>query len=236
VNDRRLSSLAHGARLPGEAELLRSNSGGSVATSALVCYVRSVQREIMLTGVGGQGIQLTAKTLATAAVAEGRHVMLLGHYAGAMRGGQTDASVVLGDEPLRTLPIVQEAWAGIVMDGAHWQSTNERIRPGGVVVVNSSLVGDVGRPDCTVVEVPATQMATDLGAPMGAGYVLVSAFAAVTSLVSVDAMVAAMRELVPPYRTQHLEANEQAIRAGFERAPIAELTAWERPVAAGGGQ
>lgn len=190
----------------------------------------------MLTGIGGQGIQLTAKTLATAAVAEGRHVMLLGHYAGAMRGGQTDASVVLGDEPLRTLPIVQEAWAGIVMHDAYWPSTKERIRPGGVVVVNSSLVGDVDRDDCHVVGVPATQIATDNGAPMTAGYVLISAFAAVTSLVGVEAMVEAMRELVPPYRTQHLEANEHAIRTGFDRAADADLAAWQRPVAAGGGR
>ena len=94
-----------------------------------------------------------------------------------MRGGQTDASVVLGDEPLRTLPIVQEAWAGIVMHDAYWQSTKERIRPGGVVVVNSSLVGDVDRPDCTIVEVPANEIATEIGADMSAGYVLVSAFA-----------------------------------------------------------
>lgn len=187
----------------------------------------------MLTGIGGQGIQLTAKTLATAAVAEDRHVMLLGHYAGAMRGGQTDASIVIGDEPLRTLPIVQEAWAGVVMHDAYWQSTKERIRPGGVVVVNSSLVDDIDRPDCTIVEVPANEIATEIGADMSAGYVLVSAFAAVTSLVSVDAMVAAMRELVPPYRTQHLESNEQAIRAGFDRAPIAELSAWSHPVGVG---
>lgn len=190
----------------------------------------------MLTGIGGQGIQLAGKTLAQASVAEGRHVMLLGHYAGAMRGGQTDASIVLGDEPLRTLPIVQSAWAGIVMHDAYWPSTNERIRPGGVVAVNSSLVGDVERPDCTILPIPATTIAGELGAPMSAGYVLVGAFAAITSLVSADAMVAAMRELVPPYRTQHLETNERAIRAGFEHDAVADLAAWEPAVAVGGGR
>ncbi len=193
-----------------------------------------MQREVMFTGVGGQGIQLTAKTLATAAVEEGRHVMLLGHYAGAMRGGQTDASVVLGDQPLRTLPIVQAAWAAIVMHDDHWASTNERIRPGGVVMINSSLIDDIDRSDCTIVRVPATARATELGAPMSAGYVLVSAFAAATGIVSIDAMLAAMRQLVPPYRQQHVESNERAIRAGFEQEPIPELAAWEQPATAGG--
>jgi Pyruvate/2-oxoacid:ferredoxin oxidoreductase gamma subunit len=186
-----------------------------------------MQREVMMTGIGGQGVQLTAKNLATASVEEGRHVMLLGHYAGAMRGGQTDASVVIGDEPLRTLPIVQEAWAGIVMHDAYWSSTNERIRPGGVIVVNSSLVHDIDRPDCTVVPVAASKIADELGSPMGAGYVLVSAFASVTGLVGVESMLEAMRQLVPPYRTQHIESNERSIRAGFEVDHEPALSAWD---------
>lgn len=188
-----------------------------------------------MTGVGGQGVQLAAKTLASAAVGEGKHVMLLGHYAGAMRGGQTDASIVLGDEPLRTLPKVQAAWAGVVMDIAYWPSTNERIRPGGVIVINSSLVAesDIARPDCTVVHVPATEIANSIEAPMGAGYVLASAFASITGLVGVEAMLAAMRELVPAYRSQHIQANEAAIRAGFEQPPVPELAVWNADLTAG---
>lgn len=194
-----------------------------------------MQREVLLTGIGGQGIQLTAKTLATAAVDRGRHVMLLGHYAGAMRGGQTDASVVLGDRPLRTLPIVQAAWAGVVMHPTYWATTNERIRPGGVIATNSSLVDDVDRPDCTVLPIPAGDIANEIGVPMSAGYVLISAFASITGLVDCDAMLDAMRQLVPAYRTQHLETNERAIRAGYDFAPVPELSVWNEALTAGVG-
>ena len=54
---------------------------------------------------------------------------------------------------------------------------------------------------------------------MAAGFVLLGAYAAVTGVVGADSLVDAMKELVPPYRTQHVAANEAAIRAGAEAVP-----------------
>src|SRR5690606_41928167 len=45
------------------------------------------EREVMWTGIGGQGVQLAATILARAATLEGREVMSLGTYGGTMRGG-----------------------------------------------------------------------------------------------------------------------------------------------------
>jgi 2-oxoglutarate ferredoxin oxidoreductase subunit gamma len=61
---------------------------------------------------------------------------------------------------------------------------------------------------------------------MSAGFVMLGAFVAVTGLVSVESAVGAMRQLVPPYRTQHLEANERAIRAGAAAVPAGAAPAW----------
>ena len=64
-------------------------------------YLGTLQIEVLLTGIGGQGVQLCAKALAMAATAEGRQALLSSHYGGEMRGGPSQASVVVGDEPLR---------------------------------------------------------------------------------------------------------------------------------------
>jgi Pyruvate/2-oxoacid:ferredoxin oxidoreductase gamma subunit len=190
-----------------------------------------MQREVMMTGVGGQGIQLCSKTLAMAAVAEGRQAMLCGHYAGAIRGGQTDASIVISDGRLRALPILPSAWAGFVMSPQYWASTGEFLRPGGPVVVNSSLVGaDFAPEGFDVVRVPAGQIAEEIGAAMGASMVLLGAFCVVTGIVDTDSLVGAMKELVPPYRTEHVAANEQALRAGAAAAPGLVAPAWSDPV------
>lgn len=168
----------------------------------------------MLTGIGGQGVQLAAKTLAMAATAAGRQVMMSSHYGGEMRGGQTEASVVIADGRLRSVPILESTWSAFVMHPRYWPGVASRLRPGGVAVYNSSVAGDLPGGDFTLHPVPAGEIAAGLGSPMAAGFVLLGAFGAITGLADTELMVEAMKKLVPPYRTQHLSLNESALRAG----------------------
>jgi 2-oxoglutarate ferredoxin oxidoreductase subunit gamma len=197
-----------------------------------------VQAEVVLTGIGGQGVQLCAKTLAMAATAEGRLVLLSAHYGGEMRGGQTEASVVVADRDLRSVPILASTWSAFVMHPKYWPGVAERLRPGGVVVANSSVVGELDAPGHSVYAFAAGDIATGLGAPMSAGFVLLGAYCVITGMVQVDSLVGAMRELVPPYRTQHLVANEAALRAGGDAAHGMAASIWagayERVVGAKG--
>ncbi len=175
-----------------------------------------MQKEVVLTGIGGQGVQLAAKTLAMAATAEGRQVMMSSHYGGEMRGGQTEASVIVSDGVLRPVPILESTWSAYVMHGRYWPGVAERLRAGGVAVVNTTVVGPIEGDGFEVVDVPAGDIATELGSQMAAGFVLLGAYATVTDMAGIESLVAAMKELVPPYRTQHVALNEAALRAGAE--------------------
>jgi Pyruvate/2-oxoacid:ferredoxin oxidoreductase gamma subunit len=44
--------------------------------------------------------------------------------------------------------------------------------------------------------------------------------------VSLDALIAAMEEALPPYRREHAAKNAEALRAGFELAPRGLAPAW----------
>ena len=191
-----------------------------------------MQIEVLMTGIGGQGVQLAAKTLAVAATDEGRQAMLSAHYGGEMRGGQTEATVVVGDGPLRALPIIPSSWSAYVMHPKFWDEVRVRLRPGAVVVANGDLLEGLEVPDGQVVAVPVNRMAVELEAPLSAGFILLGAYAAVTGLVGLESLVAAMRQLVPPYRTQHLAANEAALRAGHDAYPEVVVPAWAQAVSA----
>jgi Pyruvate/2-oxoacid:ferredoxin oxidoreductase gamma subunit len=186
-----------------------------------------MEREVLFTGVGGQGVQIASKALATAAMGEGRQVMLVPRYGGGMRGGMTNAEVTIGDQALRALPVATSAWSAYVMDPSYWSTIRPNLVDGAVVVRNASLcTEEVDVPGARVFDVAASEAAADLGSPMSAGFVLLGAFVAVTGLVGVDSTVDAMRQLVPAYRTQHLEANERAIRAGAALLPTLAVPAW----------
>jgi 2-oxoglutarate ferredoxin oxidoreductase subunit gamma len=174
-----------------------------------------VERELIVSGIGGQGIQLLAKTLALAATREGKYAMLAADYGGEMRGGPSKASVVIGDAPLRALPVLPSAWSAILAHHRFSDSIVDRIRPGGPVVVNDKLVDPSAlRSDLVVHGIDAGAIATEVATAQAVGFVLLGAYNAVTAMVSPDALAAAMEELLPPYRRQHAPANVRALAAG----------------------
>jgi 2-oxoglutarate ferredoxin oxidoreductase subunit gamma len=190
-----------------------------------------VERELLITGIGGQGVQLAAQVLARAAALEGRSVMLLGLYGGMMRGGNTDSTVVIGDGPIEAPPVVPKAWSAIAMHDEYWAPLEPKLRPDGIVLVNDTTFGAEVTAPTTLIRLPATTVATDLGNPLGGSMVMLGAYTAATRIVEQSALVEAMRQSIPPYRTQHIEANERAILAGWDLLPANSHPAWERSAA-----
>jgi 2-oxoglutarate ferredoxin oxidoreductase subunit gamma len=175
-----------------------------------------MEQEVILSGIGGQGIQLLSKSLALAATMAGRYAMLAADYGGEMRGGPSQASVVIGDAPLRSLPILPSSGAAVLMHHKFSAFTLERLRPDGLLVLNTSIVpaDSVGHPG-RVAGFPVTAVARDLGAPQSAGFVMLGAYVGLTGAVEAEALEQAMRRLLPPYRAQHGDVNARAIEAGL---------------------
>lgn len=186
-----------------------------------------MEREVLITGIGGQGVQLAAQVLARAATLEGREVTYLGIYGGMMRGGNTDSTVVVADAPILAPPVVSHAWAAIAMHEEFWPDVERKLRPGGLVVVNDATFASDVRADVTLHRIPATTVANDLGTPLSGALVMLAAFCSLTALVRTDSLVAAMRDSIPSYRTQHIEANERALQAGAQLVPPQGFPAWE---------
>ncbi len=189
-----------------------------------------MEREVLCTGIGGQGVQLAARTLAVAAVAEGREVMVFGSYGGMMRGGNTDATVVVADGPLRAPPTVARSWSALAMHPEYWARVRDRLRPGGVAVVDAGTFGpEVTVPGCRVLAVEAAAVAAEHGAPRASAMVALGAFAAATALVTLDSLTEAAGDVLPEYRRQHVEANRRALDAGYRLVPAPLADAWLEP-------
>jgi 2-oxoglutarate ferredoxin oxidoreductase subunit gamma len=186
------------------------------------------ERELLLTGIGGQGIQLAAQVLARAAIAEGRQVQMFGSYGGMMRGGNTEATVVVADGAIEAPPTVADTWSAIFMHHDFSEPTRAKLRPGSLVLVNTTVFEGAFDPDrYRVIEIAATDIAVDLGNVMTASMVALGAYVAATDIVTLDSVGSAIAASLPAYRSQHVERNVDAVRAGFELAPRGVAPAWE---------
>lgn len=184
------------------------------------------ERELLITGIGGQGVQLAALVIAKAAALEDRDVLFFGIYGGMMRGGNTDSTVVVADGPITAPPVITRTWSAIAMHDEFWAPIEPRLRPGGFVLVNNSTFAHDIEAPVTVHRITATEIAARLDHPLGGAMVMVGAYGALTGIVTLDALIEAMRESVPSYRAQHVAINERAVRAGWDAVPAGCHPAW----------
>jgi Pyruvate/2-oxoacid:ferredoxin oxidoreductase gamma subunit len=185
-----------------------------------------MERELLITGIGGQGVQLAAQVIARAATLEHREVLFFGLYGGMMRGGNTDSTVVVANEPIEAPPVVSQTWSAIGMHDQFWEPIEARLRRNGVVLVNSSTFEHVIAANVAVHRIPATDLAADAGNPLGGAMAMIGAYVALTGLVGIDTLVDAMRASIPPYRRQHIEANERVMRVGYDHVQPNLHPAW----------
>jgi len=187
----------------------------------------TLEREILWTGIGGQGVQLAAKILALAATREGREVMSLGTYGGTMRGGNTDATVVIADGPISSPPMVSKAWSAIIAHPRYFEPIRPKLQTGSIVVVDGDLLEEpLPETPAELISISATKLAREADVPKGTSLILLGAFAHATGIVSPPALEEALAESLPSYRQQFLEANRRALAVGH--AAVAALTqpAW----------
>jgi Pyruvate/2-oxoacid:ferredoxin oxidoreductase gamma subunit len=176
-----------------------------------------MEREIVMTGIGGQGIQLIAKLLAQAGMREGRQVMMFGLFMGTIRGGSSESTVVIADGEIAAPPIVPQVWGVLAMHPEGLLKLGPKLRSGGVLLLNSSLVtAPPAWEDVRSIAVPATELAKAMGQVMGAGMIALGAFAGATGIVGLDSLSAALGEVLPPHRRKLIDVNRACITRGAE--------------------
>jgi Pyruvate/2-oxoacid:ferredoxin oxidoreductase gamma subunit len=176
-----------------------------------------MQREVVFTGIGGQGVQFASQVLARGALAAGFEVQLFGSYGGMMRGGNTEATLVVADEPVLAPPTVDRTWSAMVMHHDYWEPTRALLRPETYVLIDSSVFeGTLPGSLLRVTRIPATGLAIELGKVQTASLVLLGALVAVTELIPLQAVVDAVPAALPPYRQAAVKFNQRALQIGHD--------------------
>jgi len=174
-----------------------------------------MQVEAVFAGFGGQGVMLAGKLLAEVGMSLGKEVVWLPSYGPEMRGGTANCTVIIADEPIAS-PIVSNPRDSVVMNRPSLERFCPDQRPGGFVVVNTSLITvRPERKDVVLVEVPANQIAIDAGTGKAANMVMLGAYVGATGLVPFDAVVEMVRHEFQR-KAKLIPTNVKCLEAGFQ--------------------
>lgn len=134
-----------------------------------------MKKEYIFAGFGGQGMLLIGKFLAMACMLDGKHVSWLPSYGPEMRGGTANCSVIVSDDPVAS-PLVDMADCVVAMNRPSLDKFESHVKPGGVLVINSSIIDrKAERDDIQVVYCDANGIAESVGNPKGANVAILGA-------------------------------------------------------------
>lgn len=174
-----------------------------------------MQSEVIIAGFGGQGVLLTGQLIAYAGMLEGKEVTWLPSYGPEIRGGTCHVFVVVADRHIGS-PYVTQPAAVLVMNRPSLDKFEQRVHPGGILLINSSLTDRLSeRQDIRIIAIPATELAHELGSSRVANLVILGGYLGATQVVSFSAMLQALREVFPEDKHHLLPLNQKALEIGM---------------------
>ncbi len=165
-----------------------------------------METRIIISGSGGQGIMFMGKILAEAALIEGKNVTFLPAYGAEVRGGTANCTIVISAEEIGS-PFAETADILVAMNEPSLLKFKGRVKNGGTMLADSSLVKDAGK----ALAFPFTRLAIDLGSARSANMVALGCLVKKTGIVDMAAILSALESGVKPEIAQ---ANIKAVQAG----------------------
>jgi 2-oxoglutarate ferredoxin oxidoreductase subunit gamma len=169
--------------------------------------------EIRITGFGGQGVVLSGHIIGHAcAVNAGDHATMIQSFGPEARGSACSATLVVSDTEV-LYPYIQRPDIFIVMSSEGYDKYRDELKPKGTLVYEKDLVTPEIKKGQPSYGCPSTRIAEDLGRSIVQNIVMLGFFAAVTKIVSREAMRDAVQESVPRGTE---ELNLRAFDSGWD--------------------
>ncbi len=174
-----------------------------------------MRHDVFIAGFGGQGVLLAGNLLSLAAINEGKNVSFFPSYGVEKRGGAAMCTVVIADGEVGS-PVVGSPTVVIVLNQLSLDKYGVKVKPGGSLIVNSSLVDSsaCARTDISIFRVPMNEIAMDLGDARMVNMVAVGAYVRLTAAVSAESLVDALKKALPERNHRFIPANVHAMEAG----------------------
>ena len=176
--------------------------------------------DLIIAGLGGQGILIGGKILASAAMAQYRNSLWLPSYASRVRGGPSECTVIFSDDEIDS-PVLSETDVVILVDAPRLKLFEGRVHAEGYLIVERAGLKDITeRGDITMLSIPALDMALAMGDRRVANMVLLGVYIGITESISAPFIEDELEKRFGK-KGEALSLNLRAFREGIEYSSIA---------------
>jgi 2-oxoglutarate ferredoxin oxidoreductase subunit gamma len=155
----------------------------------------------IFSGFGGQGVLLMGYVLSHG-------------YGAEMRGGTANCTVTLSDKKVAS-PVASNPDILVAMNFPSLEKFGSTVIDQGLVFLNSSLIEEIStRTDVELVQVPALELAKEVGSERTANMVMIGVVCAKAGLLTAEETITGMRAALKG-REKLFKINEKGIERGF---------------------
>ncbi len=172
--------------------------------------MRDRRIEIRIGGTGGQGLILSAKMLAGALAAAGRHVAQSQTYEPTSRGGFCSADLVLTDGEV-DFPLVTALDHLVLLDRSAVKPSWSLLEPGALVIADTRLCPELPEGNYRRYHLPLSRTALELGSERVTNIVALGALVELSGVCDREQIERAVRTETP---RGYVDLNMDALAAG----------------------
>jgi 2-oxoglutarate ferredoxin oxidoreductase subunit gamma len=170
---------------------------------------------ILIAGFGGQGVLFAGKQLVLAGMKQGKQVSFIPSYGPEMRGGTSNCSVNIDDEPIGS-PVVTKPEILLVLSLPSFEKFESKVVPGGTLISNSSLIhAKSSRTDINAYYIPASELAEENELGGLANVIMLGKLIKATGIFDYDYFRECLLAAAPKSKPQLGELNAKALEIGF---------------------
>ena len=175
-----------------------------------------INEKLIVAGFGGQGVLMSGKMVAMSGRENGMEVSWLPAYGSEMRGGTATCSVNISDDPIDS-PMILNPSALIVMNTPSLVKFEAGVKPGGKLIINSSLVEkEPTRTDLEIYKVPFNDLATQAGNERGMNMLVAGVYAAISGFISLENLYTAIEHAFEGNKAKFIPGNKAMAKFGYD--------------------
>lgn len=177
-----------------------------------------MMKNVILAGFGGQGVLTMGLFLAHAGMTEGKKVAYVPAYGAEMRGGTANCTVTISERDISS-PVVAYPQMAVVMNHPSLDKFEPLVKPGGLLLVNDSLVHrEVGRTDIESYSISTQDLANQAGLPSGSNMIMLGVLLQLSNIINNDNIYDYLFKTFKGRFLDKMPLNMATIKVGMEYA------------------